>query len=131
MLGLDRLNGTQKALLALSTTFVVYFLILVVADFADGSFDERYNLYYIVGFALFTGLYLRSKLLPDSRLKKFDFPIWIIFLLFSLATITSYIVFNIGSLLEVQPNLGMPFLAAGIAVSLIMDKVRESKESDS
>ncbi len=128
MLRLDRLNGTQKAILGLSTTFVVYFLILVGADFADGSFDERYNLYYIIGFALFTGLYLRSKLFPDSRLKKFEFPIWIIFLLFSLATITSYVVFNMGSLLAVGPYLGMPFLAAAIAISLIMDKVRESKE---
>ena len=125
------MSGTQKAILGLSTTFVVYFLILVVADFADGSFDERYMLYYIIGFALFTGLYLRSKLFADSRLKKFGFPIWIIFLLFSLATVTSYIVFNIGSLLKVKPLLGMPFLAAGIAVSLIMDKVRERKESDS
>ena len=78
MLGLDRLNGTQKAILGLSTTFVVYFLILVVADVADGSFDERYNLYYIIGFSLFTGLYLRSKLFPDSRLKKIEFPIWIV-----------------------------------------------------
>ena len=131
MVGFDRLNGTQKAILGFSTTFVVYFLILVVADLADGSFDEQYHLYYIIGFALFTGLYLRSKAFPDSRLKQFRFPIWIIFLLFSLATFTSYIVFNIGSLLQVGPYLGMPFLAAGIAISLIMDKVRERTESDS
>ena len=131
MLGLERLNGTQKAILGLSTTFVVYFLILVVADVADGSFDEQYNLYYIIGFSLFTGLYLRSKLFPDSGLKTIEFPIWIIFLLFSLATFTSYVVFNLGSLLAVRSNMGMPFLAAGIAVSLIMDKVRESKQPDS
>ncbi len=131
MLALDRLNGTQKAILGLSTTFVAYFSILVVADFADGSFDEPYHLYYVIGFALLTGLYLRSKSFPDSRSGKFEFPIWIIFLLFSLATFTSYVVFNIGSLLAVSPNLGMPFLSAGIAVSLIVDKVRERKEPDS
>ena len=131
MLGLDRLNGTQKAILGLSTTFVVYFSILVVADFADGSFDEIYHLYYIIGFTLLTGLYLRSKSFPDSRLRKFELPIWIIFLLFSLATFTSYVVFNIGSLLAVTPNLGMPFLAVGITVSLIMDRVRKSKQPDS
>ena len=131
MLELDRLNGTQKAIVGLSTTFVVYFSILVVVDFADGSFDEPYHLYYIIGFALLTGLYLRSKSFPDSRSRKFEFPIWIIFLLFSLATFTSYVVFNIGSLLAVGPNLGMPFLAAGIAVALIIDRARESKQQDS
>ena len=103
MLGLDRLNGTQKAILGLSTTFVVCFSILVVVDFADGSFDEPYHLYYILGFAL----------------------------LFSLATFTSYVVFNIGSLLAVGPNLLMPFLPAGIAVALTIDRARERKQPDS
>ena len=94
MFGLENLDRNQKAVVGLGAAFAIYNLVSIVIALIDGSLlDELFLTYYFVAFAGLTGLYFRAKSYPDSKINNFELPLWIVFLVVSVLTILSGVVF--------------------------------------
>ena len=116
------LERNQKIIISLGIVLVFYYAILFVIDLLDAPLEDVFNTYYMVSFLIVTSLQYLAMSSSDSRFANYKRSIWIVFLIFSLLTVFSYIFFNLDTLFELQPHFGTPILAILLAVSLIIER---------